>query len=206
MSAPGTLEPLKPEFFRTPSAFRRWLARHHTSTRELWVGFYKKGSGIPSITWPEAVDQALCFGWIDGIRKSFTADSYVIRFTPRNPKSIWSAVNTRRARELKKLGLMQPSGLKAFGARDPRRSTLYSFERARPGLPKAMEQQFRANRPAWEFYQSQPPGYRKTTSWWVVSAKQSATQQKRLTTLIADSEAGRRIAPLRRPERRSTKE
>jgi uncharacterized protein YdeI (YjbR/CyaY-like superfamily) len=189
---------IAPKFFATPATFRKWLVGHHDTTRELWVGFYKKATGKPSITWPEAVDQLLCFGWIDGVRKSLDFQSYVIRTTPRKPGSIWSAVNTRRAEELLRLGLMDPAGVSAFSGRDRAKSKLYSFERGSVQLSPAQQKQFRADRPAWEFFQSQPPGYRKTATWWVVSAKQETTRQKRLSTLIADSEAGRRIAQLRR--------
>ena len=183
-------------FFETPADFRAWLAEYHDVARELWVGFHKKGTGRPSITWPEAVDQALCFGWIDGVRKSIDADSYVIRFTPRKQNSIWSAVNTKRARELTKLGLMHASGLKKFEERNQEKTNQYSFEREHAELPPALQKQFRANRAAWKFFQDQPPGYRKLAAWYVISAKQDATRQKRLARLIADSEAGRRIGML----------
>jgi uncharacterized protein YdeI (YjbR/CyaY-like superfamily) len=189
---------LKPTFFATPVKFRRWLKKNHASTKEFWVGFYRKGTGKPSITWPESVDQALCFGWIDGLRKSCDSESYMIRFTPRKSTSTWSAVNTKRAQDLIRLGLMQPAGGKAFEGRDAKRSKLYSFEQKGAALGTAYEKQFRANRNAWQFFQSQPPGYRKTATWWVVSAKQEATRHRRLATLISDSGAGRRIAPLRR--------
>jgi uncharacterized protein YdeI (YjbR/CyaY-like superfamily) len=192
------MEKAKPTFFATPAAFRRWLARHHETTRELWVGFYKKATGIPSITWPEAVDQLLCFGWIDGVRRSVNSQSYAIRTTPRRPGSIWSAINTRRAEELLQVGLMDAAGVRAFRGRDKAKSELYSFENRPARLNPVQQKRFRANGPAWEFFKSQPPGYRKTATWWVVSAKQETTQQKRLSTLIADSEAGRRIAQLRR--------
>ncbi|TSA19457.1 bacteriocin-protection protein [bacterium] len=189
---------MKPIFFAMPAVFRHWLKKNHASTKELWVGFYRKGTGKPSMTWPESVDQALCFGWIDGLRKSFDAESYMIRFTPRKPTSIWSAVNSKRAQELTRLGLMQPAGMKAFEVRDAKKSNLYSFEQKHVRLKSAYEKQFRANRNAWQFFQSQPPSYQKTATWWVVSAKQEATRQRRLTLLISDSADGRRIAPLRR--------
>jgi len=188
---------MDPTFFATPDAFRRWLSSHHDSAAELWVGYYKKGSDKPSITWPESVDQALCFGWIDGVRKSLGEDSYMIRFTPRRARSIWSAVNTKRAQELIELGLMQAAGLKAFSQRDEQKTRQYSFERDRVELGAALEKQFRARKRAWTFFQAQPPGYRKTATWWVMSAKQEATRVRRLATLIADSEAGRRIDSLR---------
>lgn len=193
------------KYFATPAALRRWLERNHESARELWVGFYKKASGKPSITWPEAVDQLLCFGWIDGIRKSVDGMSYAIRVTPRRRGSLWSAVNTRRVQELIELGLMCPAGAKAFSERDEERAGRYSFERENVKLSAAQTKQFRASPGAWRFFQSQPPGYRKTATWWVVSAKQETTRRKRLTTLIADSASGRRIAPLRRAVNNSGK-
>ena len=193
-----TWEKMAPTFFATAAAFRRWLARHHKTAAELWVGFYKKATGKPSITWPEAVDQLLCFGWIDGVRRSVDSESYAIRTTPRRPGSIWSIVNTRRAEELLRLGLMVAAGEKAFRGRDKAKSEHYSFERMRVRLRPAQQKQFRANRPAWDYFQLQPAGYRKNATWWVLSAKLETTQQKRLSTLIADSEAGRRIGPLRR--------
>jgi uncharacterized protein YdeI (YjbR/CyaY-like superfamily) len=195
---PGQSVEITPRFFATPAAFRKWLAGHHDTTRELWVGFHKKATGKPSITWPEAVDQLLCFGWIDGVRKSLDSQSYIIRVTPRKPGSIWSAVNTRRAEELCRQGFMEPAGMSAFNGRDRAKSKLYSFERGRVQLSPAQQKRFRAKRPAWEFFQAQPLGYRKTAIWWVVSAKQETTRQNRLSTLIADSEGGLRIAQLRR--------
>jgi uncharacterized protein YdeI (YjbR/CyaY-like superfamily) len=139
------------------------------------------------------VDQALCFGWIDGIRKTIDDESYMIRFTPRKRGSIWSAVNTRRAHELTLLDLMQPAGARAFAERDEEKTRQYSYERANAELPEAQQKQFRANRKAWQFWQAQPPSYRKTVAWWVISAKQDATRQRRLTKLIAESEAGQRV-------------
>ncbi|HUF27418.1 MAG TPA: YdeI/OmpD-associated family protein [Gemmatimonadaceae bacterium] len=190
---------MKPTFFATPARFRRWLERHHDSAAELWVGFYKKGSGRPSITWPESVDEALCFGWIDGIRKSLDDDSYVIRFTPRRRGSNWSAVNTRRATELIAEGRMRPAGLAAFEARDPAKAGVYSFEqRASARLDAAAEATFRKNRAAWRFFESLAPGYRRIALWWVISAKRAETRERRLQTLIADCAAGRKIGQLRR--------
>lgn len=189
---------MEPVFFATSAELRQWLQQNHASVPELRVGLYKKGSGKPSITWPELVDQLLCFGWIDGVRRSLDEDSYTIRVTPRKARSIWSAVNTRRARELIELGLMQPAGLAAFAGRDEQRSNQYSFEREQVELGEAYEAEFRQNARAWEYFQSQPPSYRKTASWWVVSAKREETRRRRLATLIADSGQRRRIAPLRR--------
>jgi len=186
-----------PTFFATPDEFRAWLEAHHGTETELVVGFHKKGSGRPSITWPESVDQALCFGWIDGIRRSLDEESYTIRFTPRKPRSTWSAVNINRARELIDEGLMRPAGLAAFEARADDRSAIYSYEQRHSAvLPPEMEERFRANRAAWRFFEAQPPSYRKTAIYWVTSAKKVETRQKRLTTLIEDSANGRRIGQL----------
>lgn len=181
-------------FFESPSAYRAWFEENHAHAKELWVGFYKKSTGKPSITWPEAVDQALCFGWIDGVRKSIDENSYKIRFTPRKPRSIWSSVNIKRVGELLELGLMQPAGLKVFEERDQKKSELYSYERQKALLDTEFEQKFRANTKAWEFFQSQAPSYQKTATWWVMSAKKEETRLKRLMTLIEDSENGRRLA------------
>lgn len=190
---------MQPKFFATPEAFRRWLEQHHAKAGELWVGFYKKGSGRPSLTWPESVDEALCVGWIDGIRKSIDGERYTIRFTPRKPGSIWSAVNTRRVRELIAAGRMRPAGLRAFERRDPGKTNRYSFEqRHAAALDPAFEKRFQANKAAWAFFQSQPPGYRRTAAFYVMSAKQEETRVRRLDALIRDSAAGERIGLLRR--------
>ncbi len=191
---------MQPTFFATPAEFRQWLERHHQSERELLVGFYKKSSGRPSITWPESVAEALCFGWIDGVRRSIDDESYSIRFTPRKKGSIWSAVNMRLAEELIRDGRMQPAGLAAWEARDPAKSAVYSFEqREAAQLAPDMEARLRDNAQAWKFWQAQPPGYRKTATFWVMSAKRPETRAKRLQTLIDDSAAGLRIGLLRRP-------
>ena len=189
---------IKPTHFAKPAELRRWLERNHDSADQLWVGFHKKSSGVPSITWPEAVDQLLCFGWIDGVRRSIDAGSYTVRVTPRKPRSIWSAVNIKRAGELAKLGLMHEAGRKVFAKRDVEKSNRYSFEREHVELDRTQLKQFRGKPRAWAFFQSQPAGYRRTATWWVVSAKQEGTRGKRLATLIADSDAGARIALLRR--------
>ncbi len=193
---------MQPTFFTTQSAFHLWLEENHDTTQEVWVGFYKKSSGKPSITWPEAVDEALCFGWIDGVRKGIDDVSYTIRFTPRKSRSSWSAVNVKRARELAQLGLMRPAGLKAFEERVEERSGIYSYEQENAARFDAVyEQQFRANKQAWDFFQAQAAWYRKTATWWVISAKKEETRLKRLATLIEDSEHGRSIAPLTRRTR-----
>jgi uncharacterized protein YdeI (YjbR/CyaY-like superfamily) len=192
---------VQPIFFASPAEFRRWLKQHHDSARELLVGFYKKASGRPTLTWPESVDEALCFGWIDGVRRSIDAERYTIRFTPRTKGSTWSDVNVRRANALIRDGRMQPAGLRAFQARNPEKTGIYSFEqRTAARLSAAGEARFRANATAWAFFETQPPGYRRIAVWWVVSAKQEATRDRRLQQLIDDSAAGRRIAPLRRKE------
>jgi uncharacterized protein YdeI (YjbR/CyaY-like superfamily) len=188
----------EPTYFATPADFRAWLEEHHESARELWVGFHKKTTGKASITWPEAVDQALCFGWIDGIRKSVNADSYMNRFTPRRPRSTWSAVNIRRVGELTAAGLMRPAGIAAFEQRTDDNSAIYSYEQKDVKLEAEYEERFRANQAAWSYFQAQPPWYRKTATRWVMDAKREETRLKRLATLIEDSEHGRPIAPLAR--------
>jgi len=185
-------------FFKSPSELHKWLEQHHAKAQELWVGFYKKSSGKPSITWPEAVDEALCFGWIDGVRKSIDDISYTIRFTPRKSRSIWSAVNVKRAQALTNMGLMQPSGLTAFQARDQDRSGVYSYEQKSHQLDDLYEKKLRANKKAWDFFQAQAPWYQRAARWWVISAKKEETRLKRLATLIEDSAHGRTIAPLTR--------
>lgn len=163
---------MKPVFFASSYDFRAWLEQHHGQAQELWVGFHKKSTGKPSLTWPESVDAALCFGWIDGIRKSVNAESYTIRFTPRKPDSTWSAVNIKRVAELTKLGLMQPAGLKTFAKRSDDKSAIYSYEQRRTAkLSSGYEKRFRTNKKAWDYFQAQPAWYRKTSSFWVISAK-----------------------------------
>jgi uncharacterized protein YdeI (YjbR/CyaY-like superfamily) len=191
---------MKPRFFATPADFRAWLETHHETEKELVVGFHKKGTGKPSITWPQSVDEALCFGWIDGVRHSLDGTAYTIRFTPRRPRSIWSAVNVARVAELTKLDRMRPAGLRAFAARTPERTGIYAFERKEAAkLTKVQERTLRANRKAAAFFDAQPPGYRKTAIHWVITAKQEETRERRLRQLVADSAAGRRIGPLTRP-------
>jgi uncharacterized protein YdeI (YjbR/CyaY-like superfamily) len=190
---------IEPTYFARPELWRRWLARHHADASELWVGFHKKGSGRPSITWPEAVDQALCYGWIDGVRKRVDDSRYVIRFTPRRRGSVWSSVNLARVKELTALGLMQPAGLAAHAARTDARSGIYAYEqRKQAELPAQMERELKRSRKAWDFFRSQPPWYQRTASWWVISAKKEETRQRRLAALIEDSARGRPIGPLAR--------
>lgn len=192
---------MNPLFFPSRSDLRQWFDEHHTTAQELLVGYYKKSSDQPSITWPESVDEALCYGWIDGIRKSVDDASYTIRFTPRKPGSIWSAVNLRRAQALIENGQMHPAGLKAYQARQENKSGIYSYEQRSGELPEPYAQELRQNEVAWEFYQLQPPSYRKSAGWWVVSAKQEETRHKRLAQLIEDSAQGRTIPPLTRTKK-----
>jgi len=191
---------VKPTFFKTPADFRSWLEKHHSRADALLVGFYKKESGKPSITWPESVDEALCFGWIDGIRRRIDDIRYSIRFTPRRRGSIWSNVNTKRVAELIKDKRMRPAGVKAFEARDPKKTGIYSFERETATLPAEFEKAFRANTKAWKFWEAQPPGYRRLAAYFVTSAKQDETRRRRLDVLIRDSAQGLRLG-IARPTR-----
>ncbi len=179
---------MTPTFFKNRSAFRAWLQKNHQTKTELWVGYWKKSTGHPSITWQESVDEALCFGWIDGIRKSIDAESYTNRFTPRRKGSQWSAVNERRAAELIKSGRMRAAGRKAFEARDPTKTVVYLFELEPPLLAS-----FKANRAAWAFFEAQPLGYRKRLIWRVMSAKQHDTRVRRLEEVIDRCAAGQRF-------------
>jgi uncharacterized protein YdeI (YjbR/CyaY-like superfamily) len=180
-------------YFRSPAEFRKWLAAHHATETELLVGFHRKGTGRPSLTWPESVDEALCFGWIDGVRKRVDEMRYTIRFTPRRKTSIWSAINIARVAELSRLGRMKPAGVKAFQARDEKRSAIYAYENRPKALAPAYEKVLRRDKAAWAFFQAQPPSYRKLAAFWVMSARKEETRQKRLARLIADSAAGKRI-------------
>ncbi|CAN5890186.1 YdeI/OmpD-associated family protein [soil metagenome] len=176
------------KYFKSAAECRQWLERNHDKTTEQWFGFYKKKSGKRGITYQEALDEALCFGWIDGLKKSVDEYRYTFRFTPRKPKSIWSLVNTKRAEELRKLGRMKPAGLKALAARNPEKSGIYSFENASRELSASCEKEFKAHKEAWGFFQAQPPGYRRTASFWVMSAKKEETRLRRLARLISESE------------------
>jgi uncharacterized protein YdeI (YjbR/CyaY-like superfamily) len=186
-------------FFTSPSEWRDWLEENHDQAGELWVGFYKKATGKATITYQEALDEALCYGWIDGVRKSLDDDRWMIRFTPRKPRSIWSAVNLKRFAELRAEGRLRPAGLRVFEERDPKRSGLYSFERSAAELEAPQAELFRSSPKAWEFFQKQPPSYRRTATWWVVSAKKEETKQRRLATLIELSEKGERLPQLVSP-------
>ena len=193
---------MNPQYFATPEEWRAWLAQHHATAPDLWVGFYKRGTGRPSLTWPESVDQALCFGWIDGVRRRIDDERYAIRFTPRRKGSTWSSINLKRVEELVRLGLMHQAGRNAHASRSAAKSGIYSYEQRKSvNLPAAMEARFKRNRKAWAFFQAQPPWYRRTSVWWVVSAKKEETRERRLATLIADSAARRTIPQLTRPGR-----
>ena len=184
-------------YFGSPLEFRAWLEKHHVSETELLVGFHKVGTGKAGMTWSESVDQALCFGWIDGVRRSVDEHRYTIRFSTRKPRSNWSKINMAKVAALRKAGLMTPAGEKAYAAREEKRSGVYSFEQERPReLSPGFQKRFKANKKAWEFFQSQAPWYRRTITFWVMSAKKEETREKRITTLIADSAKNRRVGIL----------
>lgn len=190
---------MKPKFFKKSEEFREWLEKRHKKDSELIVGYYKKGAGKESMTWPESVDEALCYGWIDGIRRKIDEESYSIRFTPRRPKSIWSAVNIANVEKLIKEGRMKPEGLAAYEKRTDNESSGYSFEQQKSlKLDKEYEAIFQKNKKAWDFFQNVAPSYRRSAVWWVKSAKREETRLKRLNELIADSEAELRVKHLRR--------
>lgn len=176
-----------------------WLEKNHATHKEIYVGFYKKSTGKPSITWPEAVDQALCFGWIDSVRNSIDEDSYMNRFTPRATRSTWSAVNIARVGALEKQGLMTPAGLAAYERRSEERSRIYSYERKNAKLDAPSEKLFRSNKKAWAFFEARPPSYRKAVAWWVTSAKREETRRRRLAALISASEDGELVGAFARP-------
>lgn len=188
---------MKPVFFTNPAKMRKWFEKNHDSVTELWVGYYKKATGKPSVTWPESVDEALCFGWIDGIRKSLDDQRYMIRFTPRKPSSNWSNVNVKRVKELIRLKRMQPAGMMAFRKKKAEKTGVYSFEQDSVELTREYEAIFRKNKKAWSYFMAQAPSYRKPCIRWVMSARQEATREKRLMTLIRDSTKGVFIAPMR---------
>lgn len=192
------MEPVGPTFFPTPEDFRAWLEKHHESRDSLWVAYYKKATGKPSVTWEETVDEALCFGWIDGIRKSLNDEAYVIRFTPRKPKSAWSARNIERAEAMEAAGRMTEAGLAAFAHHQEHEQSGYALADRPTELPEEFASELRQHPEAWAFYQEQPPGYRKQVAFWITSAKREETRQRRLATLIEDSKNGLRIKALRR--------
>ncbi len=187
-----------PTFFRAPEDFRAWLADHHATSDHLWVGYYKKATNKPSVTWEDTVDEALCYGWIDGIRKSRDHESYMVRFTPRKPKSVWSKRNIDLVERLVAEGRMRAEGLAAFAHKDAHPDSGYASATFNDTLPDEMIARFKDTAGAWQFYQAQPPGYRKQTARWVTSAKREATRARRLKTLIDDSANRLRIKQLRR--------
>ena len=195
MSAASPAE--DPLFFETPTGFRAWLEEHHDAVDVQWVGYYKKASGVPSITWPESVDEALCYGWIDGLRRSIDDRRYMIRFTPRRPGSHWSARNLSRMEELLAKGRVTESGRRIFEARDRRKEQLASYEQDAVELPASYLDRIRTDPDAWTYFQAAPPSYRKQVSWWIVSAKRETTRERRLGILIEASAAGEVIPPLR---------
>ncbi len=184
---------MTPTFFATQDDFRKWLERHHETEGELLVGFWKVGSGKPSMTWPESVDQALCFGWIDGVRRRVDEMSYSIRFTPRRKTSIWSAINIAKVKALTEKGLMRPAGLAAYENKEGKRSVIYSYENAPREFEPEYEKKFRKNKKAWAFFEAQPAGYRRLMIYRVASAKQESTRMSRLENLIAASEESKRL-------------
>lgn len=185
---------MNPIFFAGPAEFREWLQKNHSTEDEVWVGFYRKDTGLATFTWSEAVDEALCFGWIDGVRRKIDDRRYTNRFTPRRRGSNWSLVNVRKVEALTREGRMRPAGLAAYEARDPDRTGIYLFEQPQdPRLDPDAEARFRADAAAWEFFQAQPPGYRRNTLWWIVSAKREDTRARRLAKVIEESAAGRRL-------------
>jgi len=191
-------KPPAPRFFRRPADFRKWLLANHDKQSELLVGLHKRDSGHESITWPESVAEALCFGWIDGVRNSIDDSSYSIRFTPRKASSIWSSVNSRKMEELIAAGLVHPAGLRAFEQRSEKKSAIYAYEnRSSAVLDPASEREFRQQRGAWKFFESCPPWYRRTAIWRVVSAKRPETRAKRLAELIACCAEGKSLPTLR---------
>jgi uncharacterized protein YdeI (YjbR/CyaY-like superfamily) len=198
----------KPTFFAQPADFRRWLEKHHESERELLVGFYKTSSGKPSITWPESVDEALSFGWIDGIRRRIDDESYSIRFTPRRPTSIWSAVNVKRMGELIAAGRVSPAGLAAFEKRLAKKTAVYAYEqptREEFALDPAYEKRLRKHKAAWRYLQDEAPWYRRIVARWIMTAKKEETREKRLGELIEASAAGKRIKGVIAPRRKGAK-
>ena len=187
---------MDPVFFKNPAEFRRWLDKHHETETEVLVGYRKTATGLPSMTWPESVDEALCYGWIDGIRRSIDEKSYTIRFTPRKPESAWSAVNIRKIETLTKLGRMKPAGMRAWENRHRSRGYGYGYSSPNAEFGEAHVAEFKKHQTAWEFFDSQPPSYKRTVSHWVLSAKREETREKRFKELIADSANQQRLGRL----------
>ena len=197
---------MNPVFFSSPAEFRRWLAKNHVTATEVWIGYYKKASGKGGMVYKEALDEALCFGWIDGIVKSIDANSYMQRFTPRKPRSVWSNINVAHVKRLTAAGKMHASGLAAFAARDPAKTGIYSFEvRQSAKLSPAFEKKFRANKKAWAFFLAQAPSYQRLAIYRVMSPKQDATRERWLARLIEESAAGRRLDPMKSTATQSPK-
>src|SRR2546423_5229286 len=182
--------------FPSAAEFRAWLHEHHATESEAWIGYYKKGVPKQSITYPESVDEALSFGWIDGIGYRISDEVHATRFTPRTKRSTWSATNVRRVGELEAAGRMHPAGLAAFAARTENNTGIYSYENRPRELPTPYLASLKANAAAWRFWQAQTPGYRRAATWWVISAKQASTPDRRLATPICRSAAGRVLQPL----------
>jgi uncharacterized protein YdeI (YjbR/CyaY-like superfamily) len=191
------------QFFETPAKLRAWFEKNHDTASELWLGYHLKRSGRPSVTWQDAVDQELCFGWIDSVRYSMDGDRTAQRLTPRRKGSIWSAINIKRFRELDAMGLVHPAGRAAFEKRDEERSRIYSYENRSRGFDAATEAEFRKHKRAWNFFEAQPPSYRATAAFLVMSAKQEETRKRRLAKLIDHSQNGERLPALVTPSRRA---
>ena len=201
MAILGVMEP-SALFFSSEKELRNWLEQHHESETELWVGFYRKATGKQAFSWSQSVDQALCFGWIDGVRKTLDDERYIQRFTPRRPNSNWSAINVAKVKELTEKGLMRPAGIAAFERRRQDKTAIYSYERrGEARFDKVQLARFKDNKGAWDFFSSQAPWYRRTATYWVVSAKKPETRERRLATLIEDSTAGRRLRQLSQPKK-----
>jgi uncharacterized protein YdeI (YjbR/CyaY-like superfamily) len=183
-------------FFASPEELRDWFDANHAIAEELWVGYHRKATGRPTVTWPQAVDEALCVGWIDGVRYRLDEERHAQRFTPRRKGSIWSVINTKRAEELIGEGRMRPAGLKAFEARSPEKTALYSYEREAAAFTTEQQARFEADEAAWSFFQAQAPSYRRSITHWVSSAKRDETRERRFEKLLEDSRAGRRIGAL----------
>lgn len=197
-NVPNERPGMEPVYFTTPEAFRGWLEMHHETATEIIVGFYKKKSGVPGITWAEAVDEALCFGWIDSVGRRIDDQRHTVRFTPRKPRSVWSDRNIRRVEDLTAQGRMRPAGLRAFEARSEERSRVYSHEQDNVEFSEEFAQRLKGNDAAWTFFESQPPSYQRAATHWVMSAKRETTRERRLSQLIEDSAAGQTVPPLTR--------
>ena len=192
------MEPTNVTYFEYPEDFRAWLEAHHAEQDHLWVGYYRKATGKPSVTWEETVDEALCFGWIDGIRKRVDEESYTIRFTPRRSGSVWSNRNMERYAAMVGMQKIAPAGAAAFERRQEARTGTYSFEQAEPpALSAGFAERFRANTAAWADWEGRPPGYKRRATHWVMSAKREETRERRFATLLEDCAAGRKVKPLR---------